>query len=50
MGLVLVQPRKTSPDITEKNVDWDIKNQIKQTNKLFGMEVGAVLEFVRCCV
>ena len=30
--LVLVQPRKTCPDITEKIVDWDVKNQIKQTN------------------
>ena len=30
--LVLVQPRKTRPDITEKIVDWDVhvKNQIKQ--------------------
>ena len=25
--LVLVQPRKTHPDMT-KNVDWDVKNQI----------------------
>ena len=32
--LVLVQPKKTHPDMTEKNVDWDIKNQIKQ-KKLF---------------
>ena len=30
--LLLVQPRKTRPDITEKNVDWDVKNKIKQTN------------------
>ena len=31
--LVLVQPRKTRPDITEKNVDWDAKNQTnKQSN------------------
>ena len=30
--LVLVQPRKTRPDMTEKNVDWDIKNQTKQSN------------------
>ena len=29
--LVLVQPRKTHPDITEKIVDWDVKNQIKQS-------------------
>ena len=28
--LVLVQPRKIHPDITEKNVDWDVKNQHKQ--------------------
>ena len=27
--LVLVQPRKTCLDMTEKNVDWDVKNQIK---------------------
>ena len=30
--LVLVQHRKTRSDTTEKN-DWDVKNQIKQTNK-----------------
>ena len=24
--LILVQPRKTHPDITEKSVDWDVKN------------------------
>ena len=30
-SLVLVQPRKTGPDITEKSVDLDIKNQIKHT-------------------
>ena len=30
--MVLVGPRKTSPDITEKNVDWDVKNQIKQNH------------------
>ena len=29
--LVLVQPRKTCPNITEKVVDWDIKNQIKKS-------------------
>ena len=28
--LVLVQPRESSPDMTEKNVDWDVKNRIKQ--------------------
>ena len=30
-SLVLVQPRMTCTDITEKFVDWDVKNQ---TNKL----------------
>ena len=29
-SLVLVQPRKTRPCLTER---WDVKNQIKQTNK-----------------
>ena len=30
-SLVLVQPRKTPPDITEKVFsDWDVKNQINQ--------------------
>ena len=29
--LVLVKPRKTCPDITEKIVDWDVKNLSKQT-------------------
>ena len=29
--LCLVQPRKANPNKTEKNVEWDIKNQIKQT-------------------
>ena len=33
--LVLFQPRKTRPNITEKIVDWDVKNQIKQ--KLYYM-------------
>ena len=28
--LELVQPRKTRPDITEENVDWDVQNQIKK--------------------
>ena len=32
--LVLDQPRKTGLDMTEI-VDWDIKNQLKQTNKSF---------------
>ena len=27
--LVLVQPSSTYSDITEKTVDWDVKNQIK---------------------
>ena len=31
--LVLVQPMMTRPNINEKIVDWDVKNQIKQTNK-----------------
>ena len=30
--LALVKPRKTRPDISEKNVDWEVKNQIKQTH------------------
>ena len=29
LDLVLVQPRKTRPDLSEKNIDWDIKNQNK---------------------
>ena len=34
--LVLFQCRKTGnrPDMTEKIVDWDVKHQNKQTNKL----------------
>ena len=39
---VLVQPRKTRPDITEKNVDWDVNNQIKQTNQLLSENVKLV--------
>ena len=35
--VVLVQPRKTLPDITEKIVNWDIKIQIKQTNANFSI-------------
>ena len=27
LPLTIVQPRKTSPDMTEKNVDRDVKNQ-----------------------
>ena len=34
-SLVLYQPRKTRPNITEKRVYWDVKNQIKQTNTYF---------------
>ena len=30
---LLVQPRKTRPDITAKIVDWDVKDQIKQTKQ-----------------
>ena len=26
--LILVQPRKTGPYMTERNVDWDVKHQI----------------------
>ena len=33
LRLVLFDPRKTRPNITKKIVDWDVKNQIKQTNK-----------------
>ena len=29
--LILVQHRKTRLDMTEKNIDWDVKNQTKQT-------------------
>ena len=33
--IVLVQPRKTRSDIhTWKNVDWDVKNKIKQTKNV----------------
>ena len=32
--LVLVQPRKTYPDMT-KNVDWRVKNQNKHTINLY---------------
>ena len=28
--LVMVQHKKTRPDMAEKNVDWDVKNQHKQ--------------------
>ena len=31
-SLVLVQPRKARLGNTEKIVDWDVKNQIKQTH------------------
>ena len=30
LGLVLVQPRKASPDMSEKKVHWDIKNQTNE--------------------
>ena len=30
---VLVQPSKTRPDVTEKIVDWDVKDQINQTKQ-----------------
>ena len=29
LSLTQVQPRKTGPDMTEKKVDWDVKNQTK---------------------
>ena len=35
-SLVLVQPRKTCPFITER---WDVKNQSKQTKKYTGFTV-----------
>ena len=40
--MVLVQLRKTRPDITEKNVNWGVKNQIKQQhrNSILGHEIG----------
>ena len=42
--LVMVQPRKTHPDMSDsKNVDWDVKNQIQQTNKsrdIYRMSLG----------
>ena len=41
--LVLVQPRKTRPDII-KNIDWDVKNQIKQTINLRTVSVN----FTKC--
>ena len=28
------QPRKTRPNMTEKTVDWDVKNQIKTSRQL----------------
>ena len=37
-SLVLVQPRKTLPYITEE-CWWDVKNQIKQTKKTFESKV-----------
>ena len=39
---VLAQPRKICPDMTGKNVDWDVKNQNKQITKY---ESGRVLDF-----
>ena len=43
--LVLLQPRKTRPSITEFIIDWDVKNQIKQTNcslQPFGYLLGMI--------
>ena len=33
-SLVLIHPKKTPPDIAENFFDWDVTNQIKQTNIL----------------
>ena len=41
--LVLVQTRKTHPVITEKSVDWDVKNQTKSKPRT------NVLEFINVC-
>ena len=41
-SLVLVQPRKTYLCMTEKKMpDWDVKNQIKQTNGFMQMKKNA---------
>ena len=41
--LVLVHPRKTRPHMTEKKVDWDVKNQIKQTKLLQKILSGTLI-------
>ena len=33
--LVLVHPRKTCHSMTEKNADWDVKNQNTEEKKIF---------------
>ena len=38
--LVLVKPWTTRPAMTEKTVDWDVKNQIKHTNN--AMQCNAI--------
>ena len=38
--LSTVQHRKTRPDMTEKNVDWDVKNKQKQGAFLSAKAVG----------
>ena len=44
--LVLVQPRKTHPDIAKKSVDWDIKNQVKLA-KLRSDQPEAVVTLIK---
>ena len=41
--LLLVQPRKTGPNITETIVDWDVDNQ--KTNKTMKTLHGQILDF-----
>ena len=52
-GLVLVQPRKASPNMTWKIVNWDIKNENKTFNcfillqiwpQLIGLSTGSTQE------
>ena len=42
--LVLVQPRKICPDITEIFVDWGVKNQIRKKNyaQKFGLSINGI--------
>ena len=51
---MLVQPRKTRPNITEKIVDWDVRNHIKQTNISICFPASYVVHFykqqwIQCC-